>query len=600
MGTRVLIALAVALASRAGAQPLWHAALAAPRAGLPAVAIDLGYAGPYVPAFSAPITLHANGPAAPFDGYIGFSFAVGDKRTLDTPVIARAKLRPNETWTFSTFATVRRWGGPSPDTAARSRAIVVEWRDAAMQPIARASAGVPAWSANRVPLRIVGDNASTSNATAFGDEAHAERAAALSDRGAWYAGFSSVVVPLATWLDLRSGVRDAIFGCGIPVVFVGFARADQQLDDVTRALLPVAFTVHAASYERSWPYASGTVASPVAWIAKQAHTASAQNPYIARTATASWVADEHALDRPLPSMLRIENRAETAFFADATHGHGDAIVAILAVLIAIASWLLFRRNRTLAAAALLIAFTAIVAVAAERVRPKQAQLQDALHASIAPGIDIDARDHSAYGPSPLPAIAVDRVSLTGDYGLRDDAEVRTADTAPSMGLLQRSRDWDAESRWSLRRVLAKDGQTDAIVIPAIQGDLHGSWMMFWRVRPAASDRHFMIQGEVRELPGKTFVTTFAIPTENARNRTASIGVTAVLTGGPVEIRWANGSSFVTAHRSDVNHMPVGLIPDDTLDAIARSGGVFDVIAKVNTQVIQRTYNISLVVQEKKS
>src|SRR6266545_1231289 len=161
MSMRALItAVVVLVSSLAEAQSLtprgpWHAVVTPPRATLPAVTIDLGYSGPYVPSQNSPITLRATAGDRSFNGYIGFHFRVKEHRTYDTPVIARAVLRPHQAWTFSTFVTLRRLVGLQQDTVPRE--IAIEWRDASMNVTAVRSAGVPPWTpwtTPFLPLRI--------------------------------------------------------------------------------------------------------------------------------------------------------------------------------------------------------------------------------------------------------------------------------------------------------------------------------------------------------------------------------------------------------------------------------------------------------------
>lgn len=183
----MLITLLIMLASRAQAEVAaarkpWHATVPAPRPGLPAVTLDLGYPGPYIPAVNTPVALFATASDVPFDGFIGFHFAVGGRRTIDTPVIARATLRPRQPWTFQTIVTMRRWGAP-PDNGARPRELVVEWRNRAMEIIDSQSAGTPPWTTfgdELRPLRIIEPDEQT--ISALGGEAHIERADALPDR----------------------------------------------------------------------------------------------------------------------------------------------------------------------------------------------------------------------------------------------------------------------------------------------------------------------------------------------------------------------------------------------------------------------------------
>ena len=316
MPVRALIAaLMVVLSSAAEGESLavrkpWHAVVPSPRAGLPAVTIDLGYPGPYVPTLSAPITIRATAADIPFDGYIGYHFAVHDRLTLDTPVIARAKLRPHEAWSFTTTATLRKC---CIQNIRIPREIAIEWRDSAMQWIASSSAGVPPWTSwdeDLLPLAVSGVN----TPQVLGAKPYIERAETLSDRAQWYAGFSAVVIPVATWLDLPERIRAAIFGSGVYVVFFGLPRPEQKMDRLDQALLPVTFSARPGSYDAPWPYRSSS-STRLSWIAKEGSDkiGSDQNPYIARTNAAAWGADQVAVTRPLPAMARILGRRSLSF-----------------------------------------------------------------------------------------------------------------------------------------------------------------------------------------------------------------------------------------------------------------------------------------------
>src|SRR5438874_11830138 len=198
MPVRALIAVIALLSSNVRAesprQP-WHAVVPSPRPGLPAVTIDFGYPGPYVPMLNAPITIRATAADVPFDGYIGYHFAVRDRSTLDTPVIARAKLRPHESWSFRTTANLRRCCG---DVMVPPE-IADQWRNTAMAVIASRSAGTPPWTTwdqDLLALSVI------NGPEVLGAKPYVERAQNLSDQAQWYTGFSAVVMPVATWLDL--------------------------------------------------------------------------------------------------------------------------------------------------------------------------------------------------------------------------------------------------------------------------------------------------------------------------------------------------------------------------------------------------------------
>lgn len=598
----VLMLSAQAIAQPAATRPLWHADVQAPRPGLPAVAIDAGYPGPYLPYLSSPIEMRAVSSDVSFDGYIGFHFAVGDWKTLDTPVIARASLRPRETWTFRTFAGLRRWGGQTSANAVKPREIVVEWRDRAMKIVAMANAGTPPWSTyavDRLDLRVVGATDPIGNVSAFGRTVYAERAGALADRGQWYAGFRRVIVPLAAWLDLRQPVRDAIFGSAVPVVLAGLPSHGQQLDAMTRALLPVVFTDRPGSYATVWPSPAAEVAAPMSWTAKSgaAFVGSPQNPYIARTITATWVADEHALEHPTPSMLHAQSRAYNVPLVIPDAPIQGRIIAGLALLVAIAAWALARTNHTAVAVAVIAVFAGGVAIVRDRIRPQAAIVDRVTHGSLGPDLAIDYRSRWAHGPTPIAATNADRAAITGDYGLWNDAEIRTDDTSPSMGLLHRTSDWAFNVRWIMRRQLATPGSKDRTIFPSLH-DLHS--LPAYELKPALNDRVYGIDGELTVLANDRVSATFALPAAGLMpGQTARIEITAALNAAPVEVAWATGSTRFTANKKNILSNPDFIIPDDLVREIVRAGGIFTVTCQP-AEVVQPYQQILLRVQEKKS
>ncbi|HEX9501745.1 MAG TPA: hypothetical protein VGA10_08835, partial [Thermoanaerobaculia bacterium] len=458
----------------------WHAAVPSPRAGLPAVTIEFGYPGPYVPMLNAPIVIRATANDVPFNGYIGYHLAVGDRLTLDTPVIARATLRPHESWSFKTTASLRRWG---VQNVSAPREIGVEWRNSTMQKIASRSAGVPPWTSwedDLLPLRVVASGAEMSAAEVLGSKPYVERADALPDRAQWYTGFSAVVMPVATWLDLPEKIREAIFGSGRSVVFFGFPRPGQPMGRLDQTLLPIAFSARPGSYDAPWPYRNSRqmpAATPLSWTAKGGtdKIGPAQNPYLVQTNAAAWGADEVAVSRALPAMARIGNRRPLIFnslqleasdWPDETRRHllgiaakhdflrvySGAIAAIAAIVLAIVAWILLRKTPRAIVAVSVVLAAAILFVQRGRIRPASDVRDYVIRAPIAPGIVDHFHVWRSYGPTPLAGPApIARTSITGDYGKWANAEVRTSETPISMGVLRHSRDWDAVSRWSYQR-----------------------------------------------------------------------------------------------------------------------------------------------------
>ena len=500
MRARHLIILAVVLLSLpAGAQPArmpWRAVVVSPRLSFPAVTVELGYPGPYIPWENAPITLRASAGDYPFDGYIGFHFMVNDRLTYDTPVISRAVLRPHEQWTFTTFARLRRFGGlgesPMAGVGPVVREIAVQWRNRDLRVAAVKSAGLPPWTLWPEPLRpllVVAPRERVGDKVALGRPAWAERADALSDRAQWYAGFSDLVIPLGLWLDLPPRVREAAFGSGIHLVFFGFPGANQQLTDIDRALLPVAFSSNPGTYDAPWPYRESRampLPSPVSWTQKSGTrvAGSSRSPYIVLNAAAAWTADAIGISQPLPAMnaipirLRIAERESSVYDpnfhfrtawprpAQLLRMFPAAALSIAAVVVSLGAWLAMRR-RTRAAGVMTLLFLAFFILAArERVRPPAGAYESDVRRPEAPGTIRNFHARRVYGAAPIQEETGDperlRTSITGaDADWSEEAEVRTSKTAVAMGTMKGRGDWDALTRWSIRREL---GQQPAIHI----------------------------------------------------------------------------------------------------------------------------------------
>lgn len=599
----MLIALAIAVSSRVGAQParpLWHGAAHSSRAGLPAVSIDLGYPGPYVPAINTPLVLHAVASDVRFDGYIGFHLAVGGRNTLDAPVMVRANLRPHAPWSFGTIITMHQSNANS-NNRPLPRELVIEWRNHAMDLVAEQSAGVPPWTTfTQEPLSLCIDCS-----TAFGASAYREVTGGLSDVAQWYAGFSSIVVALPVWLDLPQRVKKAIFGSGIYVVLIGAPRPAQQLDAITRALLPVTFAPQAGSYVAPWPYRNaGPIASRVSWRAKQgAGAAEVANalPYIVRTETAAWVADADALARPLPSAVPAARRnrlwkfGQSSILSGVEHDYRSAIFGALALVIAVLAWILLRKDRFAIAGALVIFGATAIAVEHQRFGPNPGGSEHVLRASVAPGVAMTLRDFMQYGPAPLTAPRVERTSLTGDYGMWWERELRTSQTSPSMGELHRDYDWDAAMRWSFRRELAA---TDAM--PVMIGwhfdDFHGSTEL-WSLVPVSGDGRYQINGDVHTVADGRMSTDFALPPHVGN---ATLYPTVPLMGGPIELSWENGTVLLQPVQKDPYTAARCAIPSAILRAMDATGGIITVTLTPRKRVVHPTYRVILEVQEKKS
>lgn len=521
MRARGLITLVVLLlSSPAGAQPArtpWRAVVASPRLSFPTVTVELGYPGPYVPWESTPVTLRASAGDHPFDGYIGFHFRVNDHLTYDTPVISRAVLRPHEQWTFTTFARLRRFGGVGEGKFGPvAREIAVEWRNRAMRVAAVRSAGLPPWTLWNEPLRpllVVAPGEEVGEKVALGRTAWVERAAALPDRAQWYAGFSDIVIPLALWLDLPRRVREAIFGSGIHVVFVGFARTNQHFEDIDRALLPVAFNPTPGTYEAPWPYRGSKatpVGTPVSWTTKNGtrFVGSARSPYMVQNAAAAWAADEVGIGQPLPAMtaipirLRIAEQRSSVFdpsahvrtawprAAQLLRMFPAPALSIAAVIVSVGAWLAIRRRARAAAMTALLFLAVFVLAARDRVRPAAGVYDFNVRTPVSSGIIRSFHARRVYGPTPIPEATDDaeriRTSITGANDWFKAAEARTSTTAVAMGLMKSERDWDAITRWSVRhelgeppaiRIRSRDAKKLVIEYesPIPVGSIHATW-----------------------------------------------------------------------------------------------------------------------------
>ncbi len=465
---------ALVLACSVAQAQTWHAVAASPRPALPTVTIDLGYPGPYVPVHSAPITLRATAGDHPFDGYIGFHFRVNQRPTYDTPVIARAVLRPHESWTFSTYANLQQLGRPQRDSVPRE--IAIEWRDLTMKIRGVADAGVPPWTSWTEPLTLQ----QTAPVSVLGRSAHFQRPDALRDRAQWYAGFSDLVAPLDVWLDLPRRVREAVLGSGIHVVTFGLPRSGRELDDLDRALLPVKFDGKPGSYRVPWPYGnSETVAVPVSWAVSSGATGIGNGPlpYMVRSAVASWVVDENGVSRPLPataarpmSLQLATNRSSELDPnvpvavawprpAQLLRVYPAPVLLLGAAVLCLAGWLVARKRPRAALIVALMLSAMFVLAARERIRPPSGVYRFEVETTLSPGVIRTLELTRTYGASPLPAGGHDaetmRTSVTGALEILGDAEIRTSNTPVAMGVMRRNNDWDAITRWSRRDGLGK-------------------------------------------------------------------------------------------------------------------------------------------------
>lgn len=489
MFVRTLIALAtVALltppvSAGVASREVWHAVVVPPRPGLPAVTIDLGYPGPYISPVRSPITLHATAGNLPFDGYIGFHFAVHNARAFNVPIVSRAVIRPHQTWSFTTEADLHYFGE-------LKREIVIEWWDRSMEVESTGNAGVPPWSVRARRLLVMRPGEAPS-ASLISDDESIERADALPDVARWYTGFRSVAIPLAVWLDLPRRVREAIFASGIYVVFSGLPAPSQRMDAIDRALLPVVFDQRPGSYEVPWPYRvakAGPVAVPVSWRPKAGAvwTGSSVLPYIvSNQLTATWVADDTALNIALPAMgpapIRIHDeqsrppRVRSPAVRDLVRSFFPLIATILIALMSLGLWVVMRRLPRPVLAIVAVALSAVILLGRDRIRPaghgferrpeliKRTTLGGVytyeIHFPLAPGVVDHFTVERIYGASPLPAKEASpevlRTSITNADQTAYPTEIRDSATASGWGVIVRNQAWDAVSRSSERRELGE-------------------------------------------------------------------------------------------------------------------------------------------------
>lgn len=535
MSLRATLVALLVCASPAAAQ--WHAAVEPPRAGLPPVTIDLGYAGPYLPQINLPIAMHASAPTA-FDGYIGYHFAVNGRATLDTPVVARARLRPGENWSFDTFATLQRC---CSQEIYLPRELAVEWRDRNLRVMAVRSAGVPpwtSWTADLQPLRVTS-------------------ASGLPVRAQWYTGFESIIVPLATWLDLPQPVRDAMFRSAVPIFFLGFPRADQHLGRLERTILPIALTPGATTYAAPWPYRQGTRTAPMSWTAKAGvpHVGAAQNPYLAVGITL-WAADEDALSKPVPATIAYRTRGPHELLAFDAGGwtsgflriYAGGVTAVLAAIAAIAAWLLLRKTpRTGIAIGVILIATALFA-GRGRIRPSNAVLHYDSTVAVAPGVVDHVHLIRSYGAAPVAPVTTDGDAITGDHATIKDAEVRSSDTPPSFGLLASRHEFDAATRWWLRREL--DDKAIARATMLRHGPDDHTPIVYSRLDPRKPGTPFRIGCRLKRQPDGRGSCLIAFP---EGEYTGSVAYFTPYSPTTIGVAWPTGSATLDLVRTRINN-----------------------------------------------
>lgn len=454
--------------------------------------VDLGYPGPYVSTSSSPIELRVRGATMPFDGYIGYRFRVGRDATLDTPVASRAIIPAGGSWTFRTTAQLV---ASRDESALMNRELVVEWRNRSAALVSSRSVGRPPWSAGR-PLRIVGSREPGAAQTCLGQQAVLLSPAELRDDAQWFAGFSSIVVPLDVWLDLPAATREAAFHSGVHVVFFGMPREGQGLSKIDEALLPVRFT----------PGPGWTPAPDADYAGPKVR------PYLATTRAGSYAADEKTLGEPLPSMqgqLRLLDpyayvrwQSPLAELMREVVGRPAVALIMVAAVLPPLLWLRARRRIdpwTLAMALVAAAFILLLRPwfrqpAGERISERWTSLR--------PGALLHQRVERVYGPSPLAdskgECGGDRSVVAGTEDSRQALEVRTSDTLAGHGTLPLSElPWNAVRRSWKRIELAElpparvvDAGVDRLTIdydlPFAAREVFAYWSLSGRMRNGIS------------------------------------------------------------------------------------------------------------------
>jgi hypothetical protein len=437
----------------------WHAVALPLYRGLPEVSIDLGYPGSYVPAANSPIELHARA-TEPFDGAIGFRFAVDRAFTKESAVIARAKIARGGTWTFGTTAQLA-----FPGTAS-DREVVIEWRDRTNRVMARRHVGAPKWSRSTRPLRIGG----TAPQIYLDDEAVVIQPADLASDAQWYAGFSAVVTPVDVWLDLRLAVREAIFHSGAPLDFFGVPRDGQHFATIDDALIPVRFTPGAGDVDVPLLLRKSGVASltaPMSWRAVDGAEiiGASERPYIVTTAAASFAASEDAFREPLPAASPVIRLPGARMFlpdsatelAGVYLSHTPVLPPLLAALvIAPFLWLRLKKSADLRLAAIALITAAALLGSRSAFHAAHEVVVTERWRVVQPNIALHTLSELEYGDTPLRASLVETTDVRTLIGRRihndtEDTEVRTSNTLAGHGSLEIERPWHSSDRLRVRR-----------------------------------------------------------------------------------------------------------------------------------------------------
>lgn len=576
----MLIAVLTVAASRVAiAEEPWRAEVHASLAGLPAVKIEYGYAGGYVPALNAPLALQALGTNVPFDGYIGFHFAVHGRNTVDVPVLARAHVPARGEWSFRTFAALQRWGDGDDSLP---RELMIVWRDRDMNILATENAGTPPWTDFRHslrPLRIV-HGAEKPGAVTLGLPPIVMGDNSLPDRAQWYRGFLAVVTETATWLDLPKRVREAIFGSGVYVVLFDVPRAEQHFDELDAALLPLTFSAGAGSYDAPWPY-RGTRKMPVktrsSWKPKAGvdFVGPSNAPYIVVTDAAAWMADDAALSFPPPVIAHFHPGYADPFRPfhptplDYLRRYSEACITAAAFVICISAWVAMRRKPTNVVAVVLLVISAALLLQRNRIRPMQATKESIDRIEYAPDISADYREETIYGPTPIPARDdVSRYGLTGDSSDWSQAvEVRSPDAGPGAGTRYVPSDWQMVKRWTFRRIIGHAAsKADPFARP-----LPGSPFR-WTSSHVATPSNFRLHCFLTKTAEGVASCVFALPTSAAADGArVNVEVTGGRDNGVVTVTWAGGTIRLPPDTTRLQ-------PDVTHQIVARGGIVILTVA----------------------
>lgn len=463
-----LIAVVAALSAQV-VMARWHAVAQPPRPDLPAVEIDLGYPGGYVPRSNSPVVLRAVSGEKAFDGYIGYHIAVDDRMTVDVPVIARAVLPARSTWTFSTFLQLMRSAGGESSYLAR-REVVIEWLDPALNLIAQRNVGVPPWIDVPRPLRIASPG-EQSAVSYLGETAVVVDASALSKAPQWYAGFSEVVIPISRWFELPNAIRETIFRSGLHVVFFGIPERIPAMNAIDRALLPIELRPAASAVAVPWPFGDGTIPAPVSWRAKKgAHIAgSIDSPYLVTNGVATFAADEKAVRVGLPAftitpaesdVTEISRHSPT--IAEFAREQRPALVFAFVFILCIATWIVFRRLPRVAVLAVTVGAALAILGWRNAIHPASGTHRFERLAIAAPGVVdvVTVRNDYGAAPSRVPQSEAQAQTSAVTFRIGDrvggDTELRTSRTTPGFGQVDTpGRPWFSTARASTWRELGE-------------------------------------------------------------------------------------------------------------------------------------------------